>query len=80
MRDHGYLKQVSREHFLIKRIDESRYLLHDRGSRCGTRVNDMIYGLLGQSNDCALRNGDIIVVGSSESPYVFKFVEPQFAE
>ena len=80
MRDHGPLKQISREHFVIQRTDAGGYQLSDRGSRCGTRVNDTTYGKQGGSKKCALKNGDVIVVGSSESPYVFVFVEPQSAE
>src|SRR6187549_1950773 len=52
---------VSREHAEIVRQDDGRFLLKDRGSRCGTYVNDE------QIVECALRHRDRIRLGRSGS-------------
>lgn len=52
---------VSREHAEIVRLDDGRFLLKDRGSRCGTFVNDE------QVTERPLRHRDRIRLGRSGS-------------
>jgi pSer/pThr/pTyr-binding forkhead associated (FHA) protein len=63
---------VSREHFQIER-DGGGFALVDRQSTCGTIVEGEVVGGKNQGGRVALRDGDVIIVGSSFSPYVFKF-------
>ena len=63
---------VSREHFAIDR-DNTGYVLVDRGSTCGTLVEGQIVGGDARGGRIALHDGDVIIVGSSRSPHVFKF-------
>ena len=52
---------VSREHAEIVRLDDGRFVLKDRGSRCGTFVNDE------QVTERPLRHRDKIRLGRSGS-------------
>ena len=63
---------VSREHFLIEQ-DGDGLALVDRGSTCGTIVEGETVGGQNQGGRIALRDGDVIIVGASVSPYVFQF-------
>ena len=72
MHDSGYFRQISREHFQIRLGEDGTFWLKDRGSSCGTWVNGR--RLTADSGECDLRNGDKIVVGTAESPYVYTFV------
>jgi pSer/pThr/pTyr-binding forkhead associated (FHA) protein len=66
------LINVSREHFQIERA-EGGFLLRDRGSTLGTIVEGRTVGGEGAGGSVALRDGDVIIVGSPTSPFVFKF-------
>jgi hypothetical protein len=66
------LLHISRAHFLIDYIDD-RFVLVDRESACGTIVAGKMIGGGGSSEYADLRDGDTIVVGGDESPYVFEF-------
>ena len=59
---------VSREHFAIDRGDTG-YILVDQASTCGTIVEGQSMG----GGSIPLHDGDVIIVGTSLSPYVFKF-------
>jgi phosphoserine phosphatase RsbU/P len=62
---------VSREHAEILRLEDGRFLLKDRGSRCGTFVNDE------QVTERPLRHKDKIRLGRSGSAeMVFLFDDP----
>jgi pSer/pThr/pTyr-binding forkhead associated (FHA) protein len=63
---------VSREHFAIDR-DASGYILVDHESTCGTIVEGQTVGGQGRGGKSPLHDGDVIIVGTSRSPYVFKF-------
>ncbi|HZE89686.1 MAG TPA: FHA domain-containing protein, partial [Verrucomicrobiae bacterium] len=63
---------VSREHFQIERDGEG-FALVDRKSTCGTMVEGDLVGGQNRGGRAALRDGDVIIVGASISPYVFKF-------
>jgi pSer/pThr/pTyr-binding forkhead associated (FHA) protein len=64
--------QVSREHFQIQH-NGTRYVLVDRQSSCGTIVEGTVVGGQHQGGAAQLDDGDVIIVGTSKSPYVFKF-------
>ena len=66
------LINVSREHFQIDR-GEGGYVLQDRGSTLGTIVEGRTVGGGNAGGRVVLRDGDVIIVGSPTSPYVFKF-------
>jgi pSer/pThr/pTyr-binding forkhead associated (FHA) protein len=63
---------VSRAHFLIDRAGAS-YVVVDRESTCGTIVEGEIVGGGTRGGTIALHDGDVIIVGTSNSPYAFKF-------
>ena len=63
---------VSRDHFQIQH-NGTRYILVDRQSACGTIVEGAVVGGRGAGGAVQLNDGDVIVVGTSGSPYVFKF-------
>jgi pSer/pThr/pTyr-binding forkhead associated (FHA) protein len=63
---------VSREHFQIDQADTG-YILVDRASTCGTIVEGQTVGGQARGGRIPLRDGDVIIVGTSRSPYVFKF-------
>lgn len=71
--DHGTILSISREHFLIDIRDES-YVLVDRGSSCGTIVEGEPVGEKRSGGTVRLNDGDVIIVGKSESKYIFKFI------
>jgi len=63
---------VSREHFEIDR-DDAGCILVDRASTCGTIVEGQTVGDETRGGTLSLRDGDVIIVGTSRSPYAFKF-------
>jgi pSer/pThr/pTyr-binding forkhead associated (FHA) protein len=63
---------VSREHFQIQHNGTS-YVLIDRQSVCGTIVEGAEVGGRGRGGAVPLKDGDVIIVGTSSSPYIFKF-------
>lgn len=63
---------VSRSHFQIDRSDAG-YLLVDLESTCGTIVEGTLVGGDTRGGTIALHDGDVIIVGTSNSPYAFKF-------
>lgn len=71
--DPGTILNVSREHFLID-ANERGYFLVDRGSACGTLVEGELVGEQKKGGTRQLQNQDVIIVGTSESRYAFKFL------
>jgi pSer/pThr/pTyr-binding forkhead associated (FHA) protein len=71
--DQGKLLNISREHFQIEWRD-SMFFLVDRGSVCGTLVEGVTVGKGRNGGEKQLKNGDVIIVGTSESRLAFKFV------
>lgn len=69
--EHDEPMNVSRAHFLIDRSDAD-YVLVDRESTCGTIVEGEIVGGGTQGGRVTLHDGDVIIVGTSNSPYAFK--------
>ena len=71
--DDGHLLNISREHFQIEQ-DQGKYYLYDRGSACGTLVGEQGLGRENREETVELRDGDIITVGTRQSPYVYQFI------
>jgi hypothetical protein len=69
----GNVLNVSREHFLIDRQGDT-YIIVDRGSICGTLLEGELVGEKRKGGWKPLHNNDVIIVGGSESRFVFKFV------
>lgn len=81
--------QISREHCAIDWVD-GQFVLIDRGSTCGTTIiearpkersatiSTTQVGGQGSTLRSVVRDGDVIVIGMIDSPYVFRFqVETQ---
>jgi pSer/pThr/pTyr-binding forkhead associated (FHA) protein len=71
--DDGHLLNISREHFQIE-LDHGKFYLYDRGSACGTMVGDRRLGGEDMDETVELRDGDIITIGTRQSPYVYQFI------
>lgn len=71
--DNGQFLQISREHCSIVN-NGNKYMLQDRGSACGSMVNDFSIGGDDNNGSINLQDGDIITLGSKESHYKFKFI------
>ena len=63
---------ISREHFTIDQVD-GQLVLVDRESACGTGVGVVRIGSDRRERRANLRDGDLIVVGAANSPFVFRF-------
>jgi hypothetical protein len=68
----SHLLHISREHFAIDYFND-RYMLVDRASACGTLVAGKPVGANASISQTEIKNGDLIIVGTSQSPYVFRF-------
>jgi hypothetical protein len=66
--------QISREHCSIIKNKNGTYTLYDRGSACGSMVNDTKVGGEDYQASTPLKDGDIISLGIENSPYKFKFI------
>ena len=73
LRDQAEFLNVSREHFQIERVHEGAYEVVDRGSTCGTSVDGVSLGVGLPAMRCRLREGSVILVGSAETPFQFRF-------
>jgi hypothetical protein len=76
IRDTGERLNISREHFQIEQTADGGYELVDRGSACGTKVAGRNIGGKDAGGRAPLHDGDMIVIGTVASPYVFQFLEP----
>ena len=64
---------VSREHFHIDRTLDG-YVIFDRGSACGTIVGGVEIGGKDSGGSIPIKDGETIIVGTSNSPYSYTFV------
>lgn len=71
--DDGHRLNISREHLQIEQ-DGGKYYVFDRGSACGTLVGDVSLNSKEQSATVELKDGDTIVIGTRQSPYVYTFI------
>ncbi len=74
LKDSGRPLNVSRQHLQIESDEEGGYRVVDRGSACGTLVGNQHIGGHDQGGESLIRDGEVLVVGTSESPFVFRFV------
>jgi hypothetical protein len=65
--------EISKEHFQIEKKDDI-YLIKDRNSTLGTKLNDKEIGKDNANNSYILEDKDIIKIGSSDSKYEFQFL------
>jgi hypothetical protein len=71
--DAGQPLHISREHFQIEK-NSTGYILIDRGSACGVTVGTSKIGGRDSGGEARLNDGDIIAVGATDTPYLFKFI------
>ena len=71
MIERGEVLHVSRERFQIEQ-QEGRHFVVDRGSACGTIVEGRVLGGGRQGGRAEVHDQDVIIVGTSASPFVFK--------
>lgn len=74
--DKGQLLNISREHLQIEKKEDNTYEILDRGSACGTTIDDHHIGGNNKIVCYPVKNGSIIIFGAPKSPYVFKFSSP----
>lgn len=72
--DSGTRMNISREHFSIVE-DAGRYRLIDRGSACGTQVGDTRIGGEDSGGSHPLQDGDVIGIGTANTPYWYRFID-----
>ena len=65
--------EISKEHFEISN-DKDEYLIKDRNSTLGTKLNDIEIGKEQNKYTHILKDGDIIKIGSNHSKYEFQFL------
>ena len=68
----GHSLHISGTHFEIG-LESDGFMLVDRGSACGTIVAGRRIGGHRRGGQARLQDGDEVVVGTSKSPYVFRF-------
>ena len=72
--------QISRTHLQIE-FEHGRYFVRDRHSACGTIVNGQRIGGNHTGGRLEVRDGDVMVLGGTTSPFVFTFVtEPRVSD
>jgi len=74
LKDFGRPLNVSRQHLQIEIDEEGVYRVVDRGSACGTLVGNNYIGGHDQGGESLIQDGEVLVLGTSESPFVFRFV------
>lgn len=71
--DKGRLLNISREHLQIeKKVDG--YVLVDRGSACGTRIDGASIGETDPGGTGVLKDGDTFAIGIAGTPYLYSFI------
>ncbi len=74
--DNGKHLNISREHLQIEKRDDNTYEIIDRGSVCGISIDDNYIGKNSRTMHYPITNGSIVVIGTSRSPFMFKFIIP----
>ena len=71
--DRGHRLNISREHAEIGK-SAGGYTLVDRGSACGTKIEERKVGGDDSGGASPLCDGEVIVLGALGSPYVYRFI------
>lgn len=71
--DKGKLLNISREHLRIEKTADG-YMLVDRGSACGTRIEGQVLGGEDAGGQRVLQDGDVVALGTATTPYRYRFV------
>jgi predicted component of type VI protein secretion system len=79
LKDAGEPLNISREHFQIERRNGAFFLV-DRNSMCGTIVEGETVGKGRNGGERRLQDGDVIIVGTSDSRQIIKFITRAGAE
>jgi pSer/pThr/pTyr-binding forkhead associated (FHA) protein len=64
---------ISRAHFALDHLGGNEFTLIDRNSACGTIVAGVQIGGRDKGGRIDLKSGQTIQIGSSASPYLFRF-------
>jgi len=72
--DRGVLLNISREHLQLE-CDGQRYVLVDRGSASGTKVNMEPVGGDDSGGKLSVKDGDELIIGTKASPYRYRFID-----
>lgn len=72
--DGGHLLNVSREHLQVVRHADG-FRVVDRKSACGFAVDGQHVGGDGKGGEATIANGQELCIGSSVSPYRYRFVD-----
>lgn len=70
--DSGDLLNISREHLQIDINDEGEFIVHDRGSACGTHVDGVVVGGGDTTGTATIHDDSEITIGMQDSPYRFR--------
>ncbi len=71
--DSGKLLNISREHLQIEKQGES-YILLDRGSACGTKIEGVAVGGEDNGGQAVLKDGDVFAIGTAATPFLYRFI------
>ncbi|WP_136796806.1 FHA domain-containing protein [Desulfosediminicola ganghwensis] len=71
--DGGELLNISREHLQLEKHPDG-YKLIDRGSACGVRIGERAVGGCDDGGEMELVDGDVFVMGTTQSPYRYQFI------
>lgn len=72
--DRGVLLNISREHLQIE-CHPDGYVIVDRGSASGTKVNLVPVGGDDSGGRISVNDGDEIIIGTQASPYRYRFID-----
>jgi hypothetical protein len=71
--DSGKLLNISREHLQIEK-EAKGYMLLDRGSACGTKIDGIAVGGEDNGGKAELKDGDVFAIGTAATPFLYKFI------
>jgi len=71
--DRSIYLQISRQHCQIEKQDDETFAVRDRGSTCGTAVGSTRLDAEDGETRCPLRTGDMIQLGTEDSPFRYEF-------
>ncbi len=72
--DDGRQLNISREHLQVEQKEDGSFEVFDRGSTCGTYFGDQNIGGDNKNARYPIKKGSVVILGTLNSPYVFKFL------